>query len=219
MQGLHIHGIHHAYGDTDVLNNVSLTVPAGELVCLLGPSGCGKTTLLRIAAGLEKLQAGSISIDESVVAEPGLELPPEDRKIGFMFQDYALFPHLTIRDNVSFGLFRQSKQAARDRAMEMLEQVGLTRHADDYPHMLSGGQQQRVALARALANRPKLVLADEPTGNLDPANSRAAIELLQELCDADGAGLLVVSHDMKVMDSFSSKVSWAKLNRVTGEMK
>ncbi|MBT6984860.1 MAG: ATP-binding cassette domain-containing protein, partial [Rhodospirillaceae bacterium] len=158
MQGLHIHGIHHAYGDTDVLNNVSLTVPAGELVCLLGPSGCGKTTLLRIAAGLEKLQAGSISIDESVVAEPGLELPPEDRKIGFMFQDYALFPHLTIRDNVSFGLFRQSKQAARDRAMEMLEQVGLTRHADDYPHMLSGGQQQRVALARALAPAPRLVL-------------------------------------------------------------
>ncbi|MDE0944933.1 MAG: ABC transporter ATP-binding protein [Alphaproteobacteria bacterium] len=206
MQGLHIHGIHHAYGDTDVLNNVSLTVPAGELVCLLGPSGCGKTTLLRIAAGLEKLQAGSISIDETVVAEPGSELPPEDRKIGFMFQDYALFPHLTIRANVSFGLFRQSKQAADARAMEMLEQVGLTRHADDYPHMLSGGQQQRVALARALAPAPRLVLLDEPFSGLDSTmRARIRQETLTMLKQTNVATLMV-THDPREAMFMSDRI-------------
>ena len=119
MQGLHIVGVSHAYGSTPVLDNISLTVPAGELVCLLGPSGCGKTTLLRIAAGLERLQAGSVTIDETVVADPKSQLPPEDRRIGYMFQDFALFPHLSVLDNVTFGLFRRNKAAARERAMEM----------------------------------------------------------------------------------------------------
>ncbi len=187
--------IHHSYGDTKVLDNVSFTVPAGELVCLLGPSGSGKTTLLRIAAGLEKLQAGTISIDEEVIAEPAYQLPPEERKIGYMFQDYALFPHLSIIENVMFGLFRHDKVNALKRAMEMLDQVGMVKHAHRYPHMLSGGQQQRVALIRALAPEPRLVLLDEPFSDLD-TNMRARIreETLNVLKQTNVATLMV-THD------------------------
>ena len=174
MQGLHLVGICHSYSSTQVLDAISLTVPAGELVCLLGPSGCGKTTLLRIAAGMERLQAGSVTIDERIVAEPTLQLPPEDRRVGYMFQDYALFPHLSVLDNVTFGLFRQDRAAAVKRAMDMLDQVHMTQHADKHPHMLSGGQQQRVALARVLAPEPRVVLLDEPFSGLD-SNMRARI--------------------------------------------
>lgn len=195
MQGLHMVGVNHAFGRVQVLDNVSLTVPAGELVCLLGPSGCGKTTLLRIAAGLETLQTGSVTIDEEVVAEPAAQMPPEKRKIGFMFQDYALFPHLTVRDNVMFGLFRRDPVTAAKRALEILEQIGMTHHADKYPHMLSGGQQQRVALARALAPEPRLVLLDEPFSGLD-TTLRAKIreETLVVLKQTDVATLMV-THD------------------------
>ena len=190
-------GIHHAYGTTKVLNNISLTVPAGELVCLLGPSGCGKTTLLRIAAGLEQLQAGSVTIDETVIAEGAAQLPPEERRIGFMFQDYALFPHLSVLDNVIFGLFRQDRRTARARAMEMLDQVGMVQHAEKYPHMLSGGQQQRVALARALAPEPRLVLLYEPFSDLD-TNMRARIrQQTLTVLKQNNVATLMVTHDPK----------------------
>ena len=165
-------GVHHAYGLTNVLDNISLTVPAGELVCLLGPSGCGKTTLLRIAAGLERLQSGTVTIDEEVVASAEVQIDPERRQIGFMFQDFALFPHLTVMENVTFGLFQQNQAAARSRAEEMLEQVGMTQHADKHPHLLSGGQQQRAAIARALCMEPEALLFAEPTSALDPELSR-----------------------------------------------
>lgn len=195
MQGLHLVGVSHAYGTTPVLDNISLTVPAGEVVCLLGPSGSGKTTLLRIAAGMERLQAGRVTIDETVVAEPKSQMPPEDRRIGYMFQDYALFPHLSVLDNVTFGLFRQDKAAARERAMEMLGQVGMTRHAHKHPHMLSGGQQQRVALARALAPEPRLVLLDEPFSGLD-TDMRARIrEQTLTVLKRNKVATLMVTHD------------------------
>ena len=195
MKGLHAHGISHFYGRHQVLNNVSLTIPAGELVCLLGPSGCGKTTLLRIAAGLERLQEGRVVIDDKVVAEPGKHLPPEERGVGLMFQDYALFPHLSNLRNVAFGLARPKSGAARRRAMEMLEQVGMADHAEKYPHMLSGGQQQRVALARALAPEPRLVLLDEPFSGLD-VNLRAEIrEETVAVLKNTGVATLMVTHD------------------------
>ncbi len=195
IQGLHMVGVYHSYGSTPVLNNISLTVPAGELVCLLGPSGCGKTTLLRVAAGLERLQAGSVTIDETVVAEANLQLPPEDRRIGFMFQDYALFPHLSVLENVMFGLFRRDKAAAHTRAMDVLGQVGMARFADQHPHMLSGGQQQRVALARALAPEPRLVLLDEPFSGLDTdMRGRIREETLSVLKQTNVATLMV-THD------------------------
>ncbi len=195
MKGLHMVGVHHAYGAVQVLRNISLTVPAGELVCLLGPSGCGKTTLLRIAAGLEVLQAGSVTIDETVVAAPDSQLPPEERQIGFMFQDYALFPHLTVFENVTFGLFRQDPAAAKARAGEMLEQVGMSHHADKHPHLLSGGQQQRVALARALAPKPRLVLLDEPFAGLD-TNMRARVrQQTLSVLKQTNVATLMVTHD------------------------
>ena len=195
MKGLHIHGISHAYGNNKVLDNVSLAIPAGELVCLLGPSGCGKTTLLRLAAGLEKLQQGQIIIDETVVAEPDNQVEPEHRKVGLMFQDYALFPHLSIIDNVRFGLTSLSNGEATRCAMEMLEQVGMTSHAQDHPHMLSGGQQQRVALARALAPKPKLLLLDEPFSGLDTTMRTRIREDTLMVLKNTGVATLMVTHD------------------------
>ncbi len=195
MEGLHLHGVHHAFDGTRVLDNVSLTVPAGELVCLLGPSGSGKTTLLRLAAGLEMLQEGQITIADEVVAEPGRQSAPEHRRVGYMFQDYALFPHLTILENVAFGLFRRPRPEARERALEMLGQVGMRDQADKHPHMLSGGQQQRVALARVLAPQPRLVLLDEPFSGLD-INMRARIrEETLNVLRQSGVATLMVTHD------------------------
>ncbi len=195
MKGLHVIGVSHAYGDTQVLNSVSMMIPAGELVCLLGPSGSGKTTLLRLAAGLERLQHGQILINDQVVADAHMHVPPEGRGIGLMFQDYALFPHLSIIENVTFGLFGQPKDKARRHAMEMLDQVGMTAHAENHPHMLSGGQQQRVALARALAPEPNLLLLDEPFSGLD-TNMRGQIrEETQSVLKASGVATVMVTHD------------------------
>jgi len=195
VKGLHVIGVSHAYGRTQVLNNVSMIIPAGEVVCLLGPSGSGKTTLLRIAAGLEQLQDGQIIIDDEVIADSTMQVPTEHRGIGFMFQDYALFPHLSIIDNVTFGLFDQSTDVARSRAMEMLDQVGMSEYASKHPHMLSGGQQQRVALARALAPEPKLLLLDEPFSGLD-TNMRGQIrEETLSVLKQSGVATMMVTHD------------------------
>lgn len=195
MKGLHIFGLSHAYGGNKVLDNVGLMIPAGELVCLLGPSGCGKSTLLRLAAGLERVQRGSVVIDDVTVADEEIHLNPEQRHIGLMFQDYALFPHLNVIENVAFGLLGVAPGKARKRAMEMLDQVGMTKYARHHPHMLSGGQQQRVALARALAPEPKLLLLDEPFSGLD-TNLRETIreETLNVLKDS-GVATLMVTHD------------------------
>ena len=195
MNGLHVVGLSHAYGDNQVLNNVALMIPAGELVCLLGPSGCGKSTLLRLAAGLEEVQQGTITIDDVTVASPKLHVNPERRHVGLMFQDYALFPHLSILDNVTFGLSGMALEAVRLRAMDLLDQVDMTSYADSYPHTLSGGQQQRVALARALAPNPKLLLLDEPFSGLD-ANMRQTIrEETLSVLKRSGVATLMVTHD------------------------
>ena len=195
MKGLLIHGVSHAYGDHKVLDKVAVVVPAGELVCLLGPSGCGKSTLLRLAAGLEVLQEGSIVIDDVTVASNTVHMEPEKRRIGFMFQDYALFPHLSVLDNVIFGMVGSAPAKARSRAMEMLDQVDMVNQASKYPHMLSGGQQQRTALARALAPEPKLLLLDEPFSGLD-TNMRARIrEETLGVLKQFGVATLMVTHD------------------------
>jgi len=203
-----------------VLDVRDFKMERGDKVVIHGESGSGKTTFLHLIAGILSADSGSIKLGGKEL----LNMPQSARdrlratSIGYIFQTFNLLQGFTCLENVLLGMsFGHGIDDARAR--QLLTVVGLENRLNHYPRQLSVGQQQRVALARALANRPKLVLADEPTGNLDPANSRAAIELLQELCDADGAGLLLVSHDMKVMDSFSSKVSWAKLNRVTGEMK
>lgn len=195
VKGLHVIGVTHHYGETRVLDNASLMIPAGELVCLLGPSGSGKTTLMRLAAGLEHIQDGTIIIDDEIVSDKNIHIPPEHRGIGFMFQDYALFPHLSVIDNVTFGLSGIDKNKKLKRGMDVLDQVGMTKHLSKYPHMLSGGQQQRVALARALSPEPKLLLLDEPFSGLD-TNLRGSIrEETLTILKASGAATVMVTHD------------------------
>ena len=192
---LRLEGVSHAFGDTRVLDNVNIDAKPGELLCLLGPSGCGKTTALRLAAGIEELQQGRITLAGQTVAAPGLHVPPERRSVGMVFQDYALFPHLSVMRNVQFGLSDLDAAARRKRAGEALEQVGMSAYGDSFPHMLSGGQQQRVALARALAPQPRVLLLDEPFSGLD-SNLRAHIrdETLHVVKDS-GTTTLIVTHD------------------------
>lgn len=156
------------FDDKDALRGVSLDIEPAETVCLLGPSGCGKTTLLRIAAGIERPDTGRVLFNHQEVVGPDVFMPPEKRNIGLMFQDFALFPHLTILKNVMFGLRNFEPKDASRVAIATLDRVGLAHYADDYPHILSGGEQQRVALARAIAPRPSIIFMDEPFSGLDP---------------------------------------------------
>ncbi len=196
MAKLEVENISHSYGPQEIIQNLSFTVETGEIACLLGPSGCGKTTLLRLLAGLIHLQSGSIRLDGRSVSEParGIEIPPEKRNVGFMFQDYALFPHLDIFHNITFGIENPSppKLAEIQRAMIQMDIVELT---DAYPHTLSGGQQQRVALLRALSPVPRLLLLDEPFSGLD-INLRTQVrEDTLTLLKQTGVTTLMVTHD------------------------
>lgn len=187
--------VHHQYGQRHTLRGISLTAEPGEVTCLLGPSGSGKTTLLRIAAGIEEQSSGRVILNGREIAGPKISVPPEQRGIGLMFQDFALFPHLTIIDNVRFGLTRLSQRDGQKEAMVALERVGLGHHAKNYPHLLSGGEQQRVALARALAPRPAVLLMDEPFSGLDSRlKDSVRAETLAILREAR-ATAIVVTHD------------------------
>ncbi len=193
--GLHLADIHHRFGDRQVISGLSLDVDDGEIVCLLGPSGCGKTTTLRLAAGLEDLQSGSISVGAQLVAGKGIFVPPETRHIGLVPQDYALFPHLTVQGNVMFGLNSMNRQEREERATTLLRQVGLAHLAGAYPHTLSGGEQQRVALARALAPEPRVMLMDEPFSGLDVTTRGAVRRTTRKILRARGVPTLIVTHD------------------------
>lgn len=183
------------HGRRTVVDALSLTLARGDIGCLLGASGCGKTTVLRAIAGFEPVRAGRIVLDGQTVASPSIDVPPERRRIGMMFQDYALFPHLSVADNVGFGLRRASKAQRRARIAEMLTLVGLADCAGAYPHELSGGQQQRVALARALSPSPELLLLDEPFSNLDvDTRERLAFEL-RDILKRTGHTAILVTHN------------------------
>ena len=177
------------------LRGVSLTAEPGEVLCLLGPSGSGKTTLLRIAAGIEAQTAGRVLLNDREIAGPSVYVPPEERSIGLVFQDFALFPHLTIVENVRFGLTALSRVEGRREAMIALSRVGLDAYAEAYPHVLSGGEQQRVALARAFVVQPAVLLADEPTGSLDFATGETIMQLMFDLNREQGTTLVLVTHD------------------------
>lgn len=166
-EALAVNGISFAYGQTAVIHELSFTLQKGQIGCLLGPSGCGKTTVLRAIAGFERLRQGQILLNGSVVSRAGWTQKPEKRNVGMVFQDFALFPHLNVYQNIAFGLQRMEKVEQNLRVEELLATMGLNGLASAYPHHLSGGQQQRVALARALAPRPAVLLLDEPFSSLD----------------------------------------------------
>lgn len=188
------------YGDVLALASVTLDIAAGEVVCLLGPSGCGKTTLLRIASGIEKPSAGRVLINGQEVAGPNRFVPPEARHVGLMFQDFALFPHLSIIDNVAFGLKSLPREEALREADAVLARVGMTRHRDQFPHVLSGGEQQRVALARAIVPRPAVMLMDEPFSGLDVhLRERLQEETLALLRETRATSIIVTHHPEEAM--------------------
>ena len=195
MTGLSFQHVSHRYADVRALSDLSLNVADGEIVCLVGPSGCGKTTALRLAAGLEKLQAGEIAVGGRVVAGPAIDVPPEKRCVGLVFQDFALFPHMTVASNVAFGLRSQGDGERRRIVDDLLDRVGLAGYRDKFPHMLSGGEQQRVALARALAPQPRVILLDEPFSGLDVRLREEVREHTLRILRDAGATALVVTHD------------------------
>lgn len=192
---LELQGVSLSYAQKPVLHCVSLALKSGEIGCLLGPSGCGKTTLLRLIAGFQSVDDGEIRLDGASVSRAGNWLPPDKRQVGVVFQDYALFPHLSVAENIRFGLHTLPKRARNDRLEQMLALVGLQTEAGRYPHQLSGGQQQRVALARALAPKPRLLLLDEPLSNLDTElREKLALEL-RDILKQESITALFVTHD------------------------
>jgi iron(III) transport system ATP-binding protein len=195
MTLLAVEGLHHGYNGQEVVRGLDFTLARGAIGCLLGPSGCGKTTVLRCIAGFERLRAGSIRLNGVLVSGPGAMLPPEERRVGMVFQDYALFPHLTVERNIAFGLNALARGDCRSRVRELADLVRLSDVLGKYPHELSGGQQQRVALARALAPRPELLLLDEPFSNLDVDLRERLSPEVREILKASGATAVLVTHD------------------------
>ncbi len=189
-----VQSLSRSYGGQKVVSDLSLVIEAGQVTCLLGPSGCGKSTTLRMIAGVEKPDAGRILIDGVEVFGPTTALPPEARGVGLMFQDFALFPHLTVAGNVAFGLRRDVPQRAA-RVDGLLEKVNLTGFGNKHPHQLSGGEQQRVALARALAPRPRVMLMDEPFSGLDNRLRDGIRDATLDLLKEEGAAVLLVTHE------------------------
>jgi iron(III) transport system ATP-binding protein len=183
------------------VDQVSLQLQPGDMGVLIGPSGCGKTTLLRAIAGLEPVNGGKIQLAQQTISSAQLQVPPEDRRMGMVFQDYALFPHLSVQDNIGFGLRQLSKPEKKQRIEEVLDWVGLAANARNYPHQLSGGQQQRVALARALAPRPQLLLLDEPFSNLDVELRERLAQEVRAILKASQTTALFVTHDQ--MEAFA----------------
>ncbi|MBW7900401.1 MAG: ABC transporter ATP-binding protein [Rhodocyclaceae bacterium] len=195
MAHLELTDIRQRYGEHVVVDGVSFTVETGGIACLLGPSGCGKTTLLRCVAGFEPVVAGEIRLDGRAVSRPGFTLAPEKRRIGMVFQDYALFPHLSVAGNVAFGLGALPESERAARVAELLATVGLAGQGGKYPHELSGGQQQRVALARALAPKPELILLDEPFSNLDVDLRERLSHEVRGILKGAGMTAILVTHD------------------------
>lgn len=191
---LEIRNLFRSYDGRQVVDDVSLQVMPGQVTCLLGPSGCGKSTTLRMIAGVEMQDRGEIYADGKLVCDTIFRVPPEGRSIGLMFQDFALFPHLNVAQNVGFGLPRKGAGNAA-RVAELLDRVGMAHHSNDFPHQLSGGEQQRVALARALAPRPKIMLMDEPFSGLDNRLRDGIRDETLDLLKEEGAAVLLVTHE------------------------
>ena len=207
---LHIAQLHLGYeapkGLHTVLQGFDLQVPAGHIASLLGPSGCGKTSVLRAIAGFEPVRAGSIHLGERLLSGPRTHLPPEQRHVGMMFQEYGLFPHLSAVQNVGFGLRHSSKAEREKRVNELLAVVGLGDAGAKFPHELSGGQQQRIALARALAPSPALLLLDEPFSNLDAATRERLTLEVRDILRAAGQTAILVTHNAQEAETMADQI-------------
>ena len=210
---LEVHQLCRAFGGQRVVDAVSLSVAPGQVLCLLGPSGCGKSTTLRMIAGVERADAGEVFVDGRRVAGPGVHLPPEQRSVGLMFQDFALFPHLTVADNVGFGL-RADRAVRAVRIGELLEKVNLTGFGAMHPHQLSGGEQQRVALARALAPRPRVMLMDEPFSGLDNRLRDGIRDRTLDLLKEEGTGVLLVTHEPDEAMRMADEIALMRAGRI-----
>lgn len=191
---LEVRNLNRFFDGQVVVDDVSFKVRAGEVACLLGPSGCGKSTTLRIIAGVDMQQSGQIFVDGALVCDTRFRIPPEHRGIGLMFQDFALFPHLSVGENVAFGL-KGGFSRHRERVLNLLGRVKMSRHIDSYPHELSGGEQQRVALARALAPQPRILLMDEPFSGLDERLRDGIRDETLALLKDEGTAVLLVTHE------------------------
>ncbi|MBK1672646.1 ABC transporter ATP-binding protein [Ectothiorhodospira shaposhnikovii] len=202
------------YDGTTVVHDVSLTLNKGVIGCLLGPSGCGKTTLLRTIAGFEPASAGRVLLDDQVVTQAGWTLPPERRQVGMVFQDFALFPHLTVAENIAFGIRGQSSRARRERVTELLQLIGLPDYGRAYPHALSGGQQQRIAVARAMAPRPRLLLLDEPFSNMDVELREGLAREVRAILKQEDITAMLVTHDQNEAFAFADRIAVINAGRV-----
>lgn len=183
------------YGDYQALHQISFTLEPGIIGCMLGPSGCGKTTVLRAIAGFESAAGGRILIDQQVVSAENFSLPPEKRHIGMVFQDFALFPNMSVADNIRFGLRHWKKKEQRSRVQELLAMIGMPAYGQAYPHQLSGGQQQRIALARAMAPRPGILLMDEPFSSMDVELREQLAREVRDILNQENITAILVTHD------------------------
>jgi len=204
----------HAYGAQRVIRGLSFTLAPGTIGCLLGQSGCGKTTALRCIAGFEPVTRGEIRLAGVRVSAPGLTVPPDKRRVGMVFQDYALFPHLTVAENIAFGLHGVARGARGRRVAGLVETVGLGGHAHKYPHELSGGQQQRVALARALAPEPELLLLDEPFSNLDVEMRERLGADVREIIKRTQTTAVLVTHDQQEAFAIADEIGIMEAGRI-----
>lgn len=211
---IRLDGVTKRFGDVVAVDEAFLCIERGEVVALLGPSGCGKTTLLRLVAGFDRVDGGTVEVAGRIVAGAGSWVPPEQRGIGMVFQDYALFPHLTVAENVAFGLARRERAA---RVSSLLSVVGLDGLGRRYPHELSGGQQQRVALARALAPAPELVLLDEPWSNVDPSLRESLRGEVTEIIRPLGVTVVLVTHDREEAFSLADRIALMRDGKIVQE--
>ena len=213
---IRLEGVSYAFGSNTVLNQIDLLIPAGTIVALLGPSGCGKSTLLRLLAGLTQPADGTITFGSRLVAKAGWALPPESRDIGMVFQDYALWPHMTVEENVAFPLkMRNVPRAEREnRVLQALARVGLGEFAKRKPAGLSGGQQQRVALARAIVAEPRVLLFDEPLSNLDSELRESLCRDMASLLRQLGITAVYVTHDRREAEILADRIVHLSAGRV-----